>query len=224
MRSSLCAIVIFGLALPLALPAFAQQDAPLTRSVRVTGAPSAPQSSSTPATPSVPPDFQLPEAENSAGIAIDVLPSAIFDLGSKISFRVSTHKPGYLILVDVDSSGKLSQIYPNAISMSGASGAKDNANYLKASRPTTIPNKPSGAGFQFVTSLPEGTGMVVAFLCDKPIQFMDLPDVPAPLVGQPQALEFLLTATKELKVIPTNDAGRLEDAKWSISSRFYLIK
>ncbi len=201
MRSSLSAIVVFAVALPFACHASAQ-DAPLTRSVRVTGSPTAPSPSSAPSASPLPPDFQLPEAENSAGIAVDVLPSTVFDLGSKISFRVSTRKPGYLILVDVDSTGKLSQIYPNAISMSGTSGAKESANYIKASRPATIPTKPSTAGFQFVTSLPEGTGMVVAFLSDKPIQFMDLPDVPAPLVGQQQALEFLLAATKELKGHP----------------------
>ncbi|HWG05351.1 MAG TPA: DUF4384 domain-containing protein [Beijerinckiaceae bacterium] len=223
MRSSLSAIVVFAVALPLACHAFAQ-SAPLTRSVRVTGSPSASPISPAASAPTLPPDFQLPEAENSAGIAVDVLPSAVFDLGAKISFRVSTREPGYLILVDVDSTGKLSQIYPNAISMSGTKGAKESANYIKGSRPTMIPPKPSAAGFQFVTSVPEGTGMVVAFLSDKPIQFMDLPDVPAPLVGQQQALEFLLAATKELKVIPTNDSGRLEDAKWSISSRFYMIK
>ena len=218
MRSRFYPIVVFLTASIVACHAATQTASP-TRSVRVTGTPSA-----TSAPPATPPNIEVPESENLAGVAVEVLPTNVFDLGEKISFRVSTRKPGYLILVDVDSSGKLSQIYPNAISMSGANGVKEGTNYLKTSQPALIPDKANKAAFQFVTSTPEGTGMVVAFLSDKPIQFVDLPDVPAPLVGQAQALEFLLAATKELKVIPSNDTGRMEDVKWSITSRFYVIK
>src|SRR5271155_5775827 len=62
-------------------------------------------------------------AENAAGVAIDILPSEQFAIGVKVGFRVTTKKPGYLILVDVDSTGKVTQRYPNLYSMALPAGA-----------------------------------------------------------------------------------------------------
>jgi hypothetical protein len=49
-------------------------------------------------------------------VAIDIPCGADITVGSRVSFRVSTKKPGYLILVDVDAASKLTQIYPNPMS------------------------------------------------------------------------------------------------------------
>ena len=38
--------------------------------------------------------------------------------------RVWTEKPGYLVIVDIDSSGELTQIYPNTQSLARSGYAK----------------------------------------------------------------------------------------------------
>ena len=45
------------------------------------------------------------KVENSAGVSLDLIPNLEVIAGSKIGFRITTKKPGYLILVDVDASG-----------------------------------------------------------------------------------------------------------------------
>ena len=54
---------------------------------------------------------------NSAGLSMQMLPGPDITAGSRVSFQVSSKKPGYLILVDVDATGKLIQIYPNPMSL-----------------------------------------------------------------------------------------------------------
>ena len=54
---------------------------------------------------------------NPAEVAVEILPGPNIVLGSKVSFRVTAKKAGYLILIDVDAAGKLSQIYPNSMSL-----------------------------------------------------------------------------------------------------------
>jgi len=44
------------------------------------------------------------KAQNPAGVAVEVLPGLELKLGSRIAFRVTTQKPGYLLLVDVDAA------------------------------------------------------------------------------------------------------------------------
>src|SRR5262249_48618010 len=47
------------------------------------------------------------KVENPAGVSVDLIPKLEVSPGSKIGFRISTRKTGYLILLDVDASGKL---------------------------------------------------------------------------------------------------------------------
>src|SRR5216684_8655082 len=49
------------------------------------------------------------KVENSAGVSVDLLPKLEVSVGSKIGFRIATKKTGYLILLDVDASGRLTQ-------------------------------------------------------------------------------------------------------------------
>ena len=40
-------------------------------------------------------------------------PDQSVSVGTKISFRVTTKKPGYLLLIDIDANGKMSQVFPS---------------------------------------------------------------------------------------------------------------
>src|SRR5690606_8534214 len=127
------------------------------------------------------------KAENAAGLSIDILPSQHLKPGTRIAFKVTTKRPGYLLLVDVDATGKLTQIYPNQRSLLTAR-VREGANRIRPGRTITIPdpNDPL-AGFEYVAEPPSGVAMVVAILSDKAVQLIDLPDVPAQFAGQQAA-------------------------------------
>lgn len=159
---------------------------------------------------------------NPADVSLDVLPGLDVALGSKVSFRVTTKKAGYLVLVDVDASGKLSQIYPAPAALTGARIAKPNANYVKPGKPLFIPSVGDGySGLEYIASPPAGVAMIVAILSDRPVQFLDLPDVPANLTGQAEALAYLTKFAKELRIPQGNN---LIQAQWSFDAKFYAIR
>src|ERR1700730_4677223 len=122
------------------------------------------------------------KVENPAGVSVDLIPKLEVSAGSKIGFRIAAKKTGYLILVDIDASGKLTQIFPNPTAVTH--GMRDVPNLIKPGRPLTIPQLGTPyAGFEFVADLPAGVAMVVALLSDKPVQVVDLPDTPCPAVA-----------------------------------------
>ena len=49
---------------------------------------------------------------NSANVSLEILPGPTVEVGGKVSFGVTSRKKGYLILVDVDAEGRMSQIFP----------------------------------------------------------------------------------------------------------------
>jgi hypothetical protein len=162
------------------------------------------------------------KVENAAGVSVDLIPNLEVLAGSKVGFRVSTKKPGYLILVDVDAAGKLTQIYPNTTTVTRST--REASNFIKPGRPLTIPQVGStDGGFDFVAELPAGVAMVVALLSDKPVQVVDLPNTPAPVTAPAEALRYVRDMTRTLKV-PNPDGGQLEQPNWSFDGKFYLIK
>jgi hypothetical protein len=161
---------------------------------------------------------------NPAELAVEILPAAEIPTGTKVFFRISTKKEGYLLLVDIDAAGKVTQIYPNPMSLVAAGGARQNSNRIKPGKPMVIPN-PSDpyAGFEFVASPPEGTAMMIALLSDRPVQMIDLPELPANLVGQAEAVTFISDRAQELR-IPSEDGGQLQEARWSLDVKFYAVR
>ena len=115
----------------------------------------------------------------------------------------------------------MTQIYPNNLSLKAPD---QEANFLKGGVTKTIPEPHSNANFQFVTSPPLGVGMVVAILSDKPVQMVDLPDVPAAIAGQAAALDYVRDTTRTLKILPSDDKGTIQEAKWSFATQFYAIR
>jgi hypothetical protein len=50
---------------------------------------------------------------NTANVSLQISPNQPVSVGTKISFRVTAKKPGYLVLVDIDANGHMSQIFPS---------------------------------------------------------------------------------------------------------------
>ncbi|MBY3175198.1 trypsin-like serine protease [Rhizobium leguminosarum] len=163
------------------------------------------------------------KSDNEAGVAVDVLPGTAVSIGDKVAMRVSTKKSGYLILVDIDASGKLTQLYPNKRSMGLKPTAKSGDNRLDPARPVVVPDARNPyTGFEYVVEGPAGVGMVVAILSDKPIEVLDLPDVPTPLVGQRAAFNYVYDLARSLRIVGDDETGA--QGKWSFDSRFYRIR
>jgi len=172
---------------------------------------------------SSPPGIGVPVVTNPAELSIEMLPETTVVVGSRVSFRISAKKPGFLILVDIDSAGKVTQIYPSPVSLMAGHG-KPNGNFIRPGKPIQIPSPiEPNVGFEFVASPPAGSAMVVALLSDQPVQMIDLPDIPVSLVGQSAAVNFLSELASELR-IPSADDNRLQRPTWSLTAKSYEIK
>jgi hypothetical protein len=216
----------FALAIALmgSVVAAHSQDAIRNRSVRIIEG--APPAAAVPAHPTTIPVLSDVEqrANNPSGLKVDLLPGGQLTVGDKMALKVSTEKPGFLVVVDVDSSGKLTQIFPNTQSLADPKGASEKANRLTRGKLKVIPDPREKSNFDFVAAPPLGVGMVVAILSDKPVQMIDLPDVPASVAGLAPALAFVQETTRTLKILPASDSGRIEEPNWSFATQFYVIK
>jgi hypothetical protein len=186
------------------------------------------------APPSPPPASPPPEARtttldlsgaapaNPAELSIEMLPGRTVSVGSTVSFKVSSKKPGYLVLIDVDATGHLTQLYPNTTSLTRTN--RVNANYVRPGRPFTIPLATDPyAGVRYVVSPPNGRATIVGILSPLPVQILDLPDVPAELVDKPdKVLSFLSKRAGELRI--PDSGNQLREARWSFDAKPYVIQ
>lgn len=158
---------------------------------------------------------------NSAEVSVEMMPGQTVSVGSRVSFRVTSKKAGYLVLVDVDATGHLTQIYPYAASL--ARTTRPNGNYIKPGGTLTIPLATDPyAGIQYVVSPPNGQAMIVAILSAQPVQILDLPDVPPDVKDKSEMLVFLAKWTNELRI--PDDASQLREARWSFNAKPYIIQ
>jgi hypothetical protein len=162
---------------------------------------------------------------NTAGLSMQILPGADIAVGTEVSFQVSSQKAGYLILIDVDASGKLIQIYPNPMSLLAPGGVRENSNYLRHGKALQIPDRQNPySGFELIASPPAGTAMVVALLSDRPVQLVDLPDVPSALLGSASMADYLTKIANELRIPNRTGNDQLQEAHWSFDVKFYVIR
>ena len=162
-------------------------------------------------------------ADNPAGLELEILPDLELSTGTKVYVRVATKKPGYLILVDVDPTGKLTQIYPNRHMLERRDNP-EGLNLTKAGQSLTIPNRVNPyAGFEFVASPPAGVAMLVAILSDRPVHLVDLPDIGAPASGQ-AAFDQLREVARGLRIPRGDGVGVLDAPTWSFDAKLYVVK
>jgi len=159
---------------------------------------------------------------NTANVSLQMAPDQSVSVGTKISFRVTTNKPGYLLLVDIDPSGKMSQIFPSPEMVAQLREAA--TNFVKPGEELVIPNTAARLrGFEYVITPPTGDATLVAILSDRRVQLLDLPDsVERPQTGA-EAASYLAEWTSALRV-PDAGTGRLQSSHWSFDVRPYSIK
>lgn len=170
------------------------------------------------------PAVALDDDANPAGVSLEIAPGTEIAVGSRMSVKVATRREGYLVLVDVDSAGTLTQVYPNRLSLLSPAGSDDQQNLLKPGRLKVIPEPAGKDAFEFVASPPAGMGMLVAILSDAPVLYVDLPNIPAAMAGQKNAAQYLVSQTRNLKILPAEDDKPIRDPKWSFAVKFYTIR
>ena len=168
------------------------------------------------------PETQSPiKIANTAELSVEMLPGKSVSIGSQVSFRIKSKKAGYVVLIDIDANGKLTQIFPNVASLTR--NFRPNANYIKPGAPLLVPNLANAEGIAYVVSPPAGNAMVVAMWSEQAVQILDLPDIPPEMAGQDAALNYLAKWASQLR-IPESTTNRLREAKWSFDAKTYSIQ
>ncbi|MFB9269863.1 DUF4384 domain-containing protein [Bradyrhizobium erythrophlei] len=163
-----------------------------------------------------------PGQTNPASVSLQMLPGQTVNVGSKVSFGVTARKAGYLVLVDVDAEGRMSQIFPTP-ELLAQSGERD-INFVKPGVEFFVPTPAAKQrGFEYVIAPPTGSATVVAILSERRVQLLDLPDAPRKLQGEADALSYLSSWTSELRV-PDTGSGKLLPNNWSFDIKPYSIK
>jgi hypothetical protein len=163
-----------------------------------------------------------PKTENSADVSIEMTAGRNVDIGTEVLFRVSVAKPGYIMLVDIDAAGKMSQIFPRPELLSRFNG--QDMNLVKPGNQFVIPSdEQKEQGFKYVVTPPIGSSAVIAILSEKRVQLLDLPDLPQQVKTQAEVISALSKWMDELR-IPDARTGKLEQTNWSIAIKPYSIK
>jgi len=159
---------------------------------------------------------------NAASVSLQMPPDKTVGVGAKVAFRVPARKAGYVVLVDVDAAGRMTQIFPSP-ELLAQSGEKD-INFVRPGEELQIP--PAAArqrGFEYVITPPTGAAAMVAIWSERRVQLLDLPDMPRRLQGPSDALSYLAAWTSELRV-PDTSSGKLLPSNWSFDIKAYSIQ
>jgi hypothetical protein len=159
---------------------------------------------------------------NTANVSLQMSPDQPVSVGSKIAFRITTKKPGYLLLVDIDADGKMSQIFPNPEMLVQSREAA--ANFIKPGEELLIPNATARKrGFEYVITPPTGEAAVVAILSERRVQILDLPDKAQKPRTETETISYLTGWMSGLRV-PDPGSGELKPSNWSFDIKRYSIK
>lgn len=158
---------------------------------------------------------------NPAKLAIRMIPGSPVEIGSNIEFQISSAKRGYVLLVDIDSTGKMTQIFPNPELIERMDD--DNINLIRANGRLTVPNEAiTKQGFSYRATGPVGATAIVAILSHRKVQLIDLPDM-AESGTTAASANRLLKWVGELRIADPH-SGKLLPSEWSYDVKSYEIR
>ncbi len=180
-------------------------------------APPRPAPSATP--PAEPPTDTLAEEllahDDPLGIRLEILPASRARVGQEMRFRVTSERPGYLILLDIDAAGQLRQIFPNRYT--DAAG-KDNR--IRAHHPITLPD--ARYGVVFTAEEPLGRGRLLAVVTEDPVDLSSLlaPHKDLTVIANPG--DWLAQITQRLRRT-WHDGATNRQTRWGLAIQDYEI-
>ena len=219
---------------PTDAPAPAATDAP-TPAPAPTDAPApapaptdAPAPAPTDAPAPAPTDAQAPApnpaVDNAAGLTIAFEQGDDVKVGDLVDYRATTQKPGYLAIFDATPDGKLTLVYPNALSLRSPTSSSPESARMDPSQPVVVPNyKNVYRGFNVRITEPRGQGTIVAVLSDKPISALDTPDKPKTFATPEAGRAAIKRIHDELARSLLVRAGIQGHPDWSVAVHKYTI-
>ena len=152
---------------------------------------------------------------NTAGVRLEIRPSARIRIGEEVTYRVQSARSGHLLIVDVASDGKVTQLFPNRFSELAGQGAS-----IVAGRNIEIPN--AYYGFRIEAGPPAGRGYLFAVVTEDPVSLGDLLDPNRDLRPVSNAHDWLLALGERLREPWLEETGTRE-ALWSATAIEYEI-
>ena len=158
---------------------------------------------------------------NPAKVAVKMIPGSAVEVGSKVGFEVTSARRGYVLLVDIDPTGRMTQIFPNPELLERL--GRDDINLIQANGKLPIPSEEiSKRGFNYLATEPTGSAAIVAILSQRKVQLIDLPEA-VENEGAAASVSRLLKWTNELRVADP-DSGKLLPSEWSYDFKSYEIR
>ncbi len=108
---------------------------------------------------------QVVAGENPAQLKTQMLPSTRFQLGENMQISINSQHPGYLFVLDIDSTGKLTVLFPNEYSVK-----QNRKGVLQIGQTVTIPD--DSYGFEFKAQEPTGKGLLLTLLIEEEETFI----------------------------------------------------
>lgn len=163
-----------------------------------------------------------PAIPNAARVSLKMIPEKTVDIGTKVMFRVTAKKPGYVLLLDIDATGRMSQIFPSPEMIVASEEAA--MNFIRPGEELSIPNAAAKkTGFEYVVTPPAGQAAIIAILSERRVQILDLPDTGQKSRPNADIISDLEKWTNALR-IPDPATGKLRPSNWSFDISSYSIK
>ena len=176
-----------------------------------------------------PPEPQSVSAQdNAAGVSIAFDKGDTVKIGDLVAYRVSTHKSGYLTILDAAPDGSLTLVYPNARSIAAPGVIKIEAPRLTPERPLLVPNYSNQyRAFNVRVTGVQGKGLMIAILSERPLTSPGLPDVPKTIASATDARAVISGLQRELSrnldIQASDGAGATARPDWSVDIHEYQV-
>ena len=158
-------------------------------------------------------DLLVRPASDAAGdVRLNIRPGSRMAIGDTLSIVVESDRSGFLTLFDIDSAGRLVQIFPNEPSL--RSGVPER---IAPGRSITLPGE--GAGFDFQTTPPAGRGLLVAVVSEGSERLTALTARHKDLSVAPSPEAYLVEISEALY----GSSGANGAAEWSTATVEYEL-
>ena len=135
------------------------------------------------------------------GVQLDIEPGTSLPVGSSVNIVVESDRDGHLVLLDVDPTGRMVQIFPNRFSE--RAGVPDR---IRAGQTLRIPG--ADGGFRFSVEPPIGEGMLLAVVTEQDLQLAGLVSRHKDLAVIERPGAYLVELHEALRAAGGTDWGR----------------
>ena len=140
-------------------------------------------------------------AASEHGVQLDIEPGTALPVGSSVDIVVESDQDGHLVLLDIDPTGRMVQIFPNRFSE--RSGVPDR---IRAGETLRIPG--ADGGFRFSVEPPIGEGMLLAVVTEQGLQLSGLVSRHKDLTVIERPGAYLVELYEALRAAGGTDWGR----------------